>query len=421
MSLAGAETPDYNTDTLTGDWAGLRAERSEQGWNWDFGLRLDQMSVVRGGISSGGRPLSHLDIKLATNLEKILEWQGTTAFFNLIDDRGGKTNADHVGSLLGVTSIEVPVSTTRLFHAWIQKEWAEGQVSLLTGIYPIDSEFMVMESAGIFLQPSYGPVADLGLSRGPSIFNNAAFGLRGKWASADRSFYVQTAILDGVPGDPKHPTGTHVKLDVNDGIMSILEIGHRPVAEITGFDLSAGEERPESTSSATVASPGYAKYALGLWGYSKRSDDLVDVDSAGRPAQRRSVGWYALAEKTVFTETAIGDIAIFARYSQNDGNSIALERTVNLGINLKGPINGRDNDVAAIGYSTGIVANKYRTFLESNGIAAAKFEGALELTYRFQADRWLAVQPVFQWIRHPGADRGIRDAAVMGLRLDLAL
>jgi len=421
MPFAGAETPDYKASTLTGDWAGLRAEQSNQGLNWDFGLRLDYMPVLRGGKSNGGRPLSHLDIKLTADLDKLFEWQGTTAFINLIDDRGGKPNADHVGSLLGVSNIEVPVGTTRIFHAWMQKEWAEGQWSLLTGIYPIDSEFMVVESAGVFIQPSYGALADLALSRGPSIFNNSAFGLRGKWSSADRSLYVQTAVLDGIPGDPQHPKGTHVKLSKNDGVMGIFEIGHRPVAEVLDFDIAAGEQRPESADSVSAANPGYSKYAVGAWGYSKRTDDLVAVDNSGEPIKRRSIGWYALAEKTVLTATAIGDIAVFARYSQNDGNTIPIERSLNLGINLKGPITGRSNDVAGLGYSHATVASKYRDALAANGVASAKFEDAVELTYRVQIDQWLALQPVLQRIRHPGADRGIRDATLLGLRLDLAL
>jgi len=421
MSCAGADTPDYDANTLTGGWAGLRAEQSGRGWDFDLGFRLDQMSVVRGGLANGGQPAFHLDLKLKADLEKVLDWQGATAFFNLIDDRGGKPNNDYVGSLLGVSNIEVPVATTRLFHAWIQKEWAEGQFSLLVGLYPIDSEFMVMDSAGVLVQPSYGALPDLALSRGPSIFNNSAFGLRGKWASADRSLYVQGAVLDGIPGDPNHPVGTRVKFASGDGIMSILEIGHRPVAGGVDFDILAGEQRPETEAKAPESEPGYAKYALGLWGYSERVDDLVDVDDAGAPVKRRSLGWYALAEKTILQETAIGDITVFSRYSQNDGNSIPLERSVNLGINLKGPFKGRPSDVAALGYTTGLLSHKYRRFLKTDGVEPTKTEDAWELTYRFQVDNWLAVQPILQLIRHPGADQSVHNATIIGLRLDLAL
>lgn len=88
MGCATAEPPDYDANTLTGGWSGLRAEQSGHGWDWDLGLRLDQMSVVNGGLAQGGRPLTHLDFKLKADLDKIVGWHGTTAFFNLIDDRG---------------------------------------------------------------------------------------------------------------------------------------------------------------------------------------------------------------------------------------------------------------------------------------------------------------------------------------------
>lgn len=416
-----ADTRDYEADTLSGGWSGLRAEQSGSGWDWDIGLRLDQMSVVRGGLARGGRPISHLDFKLKADLERIAGWQGATAFVNLIDDRGGKTNGDYVGSLLGVSNIEVPVATSRLFHAWIQKEWSEGQFSLLAGLYPIDSEFMVLDSAGVFVQPSFGALPDVALTRGPSIFNNSAFGLRGKWASADRSFYIQGAILDGIPGDPKHPVGTHVRFSSGDGVMTIMEFGHRPVAEIPNIDFAADELRPESEANASDSEPGYAKFALGFWGYSERVDDLLDVDDRGVPVKRHSLGWYALAESTVLRETAIGDITVFARYSQNDGNSIPLERSLNLGLSLRGPVRGRDNDVVGLGYSRGMVSDKYHAFLEAGGAEPSRFEDAWELTYRYQWNNWLSIQPVFQLIRHPGADQAVRNATVLGLRLDLVL
>lgn len=401
--FASAETPDYAADTLTGDWGGRRAELSARGWDWELGLRVDQMSVVRGGLKRGGRPASHIDLKLKADLEKIADWSGTTAFLNLIDDRGGKTNEDYVGSLLGVTNIEVPVATSRFLHAWVQKEWDAGQWALLAGIYPIDAEFMVIDAAGVFIQPSYGALADVALSRGPSIFNNAAFGLRGKWASADRSLYVQAAVLDGIPGDPDHAVGTRVKFAADDGVMAIMEIGHQPPAE-----------SPE-------ANPGFAKYALGLWSYSTRVDDQVDVDGAGNPVKRRSLGWYALAEKTLLSGTPIGDISAFGRYSQNDGDSIPIERSINLGLHLKGPFKGRENDVAGLGYSSAIISDKYRAFLRAGGTASNQVEDAWELTYRYQVNGWLAVQPALQFIRHPGAEQSVGNARIVGLRLDLTL
>lgn len=422
MPAARAETHDYEADTLSGGWGGLRQELSEKGWDWEIGYRADMISVLDGGLSRGGRPISHLDVKLRIDLEKACEWPGGTAYFNLIDDRGGKPNADRLGSLLGVSNIEVPVATSRLFHAWLQKEWAEGQWSLLMGLYPIDSEFMVVESAGIFLQPPYGALADLALSRGPSIFNNAALGLRGKWVSGDRSLYAQGAVLDGVPGDPRHPVGTRIRFDRGDGSMGIVEFGYRPVETGQVFEPVTPDRGTlqEPEIKAHESAEGYGKYAFGLWTYSARPNDLVDLDGSGASVPRRNTGWYALAEKTVWPGSPVGDLALFARYSQNDGNSIPIRRSANLGLNLKGALPGRADDALGIAYSRAAVGGKYRALLEGNGVAASPAEAAWEITYRLQANRWLALQPVLQIFHHPGAESGRGNARLAGLRMDLA-
>lgn len=418
---ARGEADEYETSHLSGGWGGKRQELVYRGWLWEIGYRADFMAVTEGGQGRGGRPATHLDVKLRADLEKIADWHGATAFFNLLDNRGGRPGADHLGSLLGTSNIEVPNPTHRLFHAWFQKEWADGQLSLLFGLYPIDSEFMVTDSSGLFVQPAYGALADLAFSRGPSIFNNSAVGLRAKWVSPDRSLYAQGALLDGVPGSPNHAVGTHVRFGQGDGTMGIMEFGFRPplakaLPEPMATEAGAGE--PE----AQAAEPGeeFGKYSLGFWRYSARSDDLLDVDGDGNPLRRRSQGWYGLAEKTVLPGSPVGDVALFARYSQNDGHSIPVSRAVNVGVNFKGPLPGRESDAAGIGFTRGAVSSKYRAVLEQDGITAAKAEKAWEVTYRIQANPWLALQPVVQIFQYPGADRS-RNARVMGLRVDLAL
>ena len=87
---------------------------------FEGGYKFDLLHVVSGGLQRGGQSLGHLDLKLKSDLEKVWGWPGTTAFFNLIHDHGGKFNRDRVGSFNGVSNIEVPVDTERLFQAWIQ-------------------------------------------------------------------------------------------------------------------------------------------------------------------------------------------------------------------------------------------------------------------------------------------------------------
>lgn len=413
------DVPAYAEETLTGDWGGLRPAIYEKGLTLDALYRWDMLRVSAGGIARGGRPVSHFDVKAKGDLEKLLGWKGSTAYVNLLYDGGGKTNRDYLGSQLGTTNIEVPVSTTRFFHAWLEKTFADEQWSLLGGIYPIDSEFQVLESAGLFVQPPYGPTAELSLTRGPSVFNNAAFGVRAKWQSADRTLYVSGAVLDGIPGDPQRPKGTHIRFDKGDGAMQIAEIGYKPrerghVEE----PMAPGKGVPQTPEiEAHEARESFEKYAIGFWRYTARADDLFDTDVLGQPIKRRSAGWYALAERTLWRWKS-GDFTAFARIGSTDGNSSALKRSTNVGTLVRGLVPGRQDDDFGVAWTRGETSGKFRA---ASAGTAANAESAVEITYRIQANNWLAVQPVVQRYRLPGATTAVGGATVVGVRVDIAL
>ena len=84
----------------------------------------------------------------------------------------------------------------------------EGIGSLLLGLYDLNSEFDVIETAGLFLNSSFGIGAEYGSSgrNGPSIFPATSFGARLSGQPV-QSLFIRGAVLDGVPGDPPPPEG----------------------------------------------------------------------------------------------------------------------------------------------------------------------------------------------------------------------
>lgn len=362
--------------------------------------KVDLLSVADGGLQRGGMAMGHLDLKLGVDLEKAWGWNGSSVFFNLLHDHGDKFNRDRVGSLTGVSNIEVAVDTERLFQAWIKKEWADGKYSLLAGLYPIDSEFQVLDTAALFIHPSHGATGDLSLTRGPSIFNTSAFGVRGKWVSDDQRIYLQAAVLDGIPGDPNQAKGTHIIFGSNDGTMGIAELGWRPGAA------------PGQASEA--------KFAVGAWGYSALVNDLRDVDANGLPVQRRSAGAYLLAEGKLWQGDAGRGLSGFVRYGATDGDSTPIRAIVNTGLVIQAPFGGRPDDSLGLAYSHAMVSDKYRAVQEAAGRLTTAYESVWELNYRVKPVKDLAVQPIVQWIANPGADRSVREATVVGVRLEVS-
>ncbi|MDP2793220.1 MAG: carbohydrate porin [Sulfurisoma sp.] len=416
--------PDYAADTLTGDWGGLRTRLYKAGIATEFVWKVDALSNGRGGIQRGDEVMGNLDSKLSFDFDKIAGWNETTALLHVLSHQGGKFNARHVGSWTGVSNIEVPVNTTKIFHAWLQKGFNDGRFSLLAGLYPVDSEFSVLESAGVFVQPPYGPPADLGLTRGPSIFNTSSFGIRAKWTSTDQTLYAQGAVLDGIPGDPNNPKGTHVRFDKGDGGFMIAELGWAPAEHGHAFDHTQPVDVPKSPDMVShERADTISKYAAGLWRYTAKADDLFNVDAAGNPLRQPSWGAYALAERTLFR---FGDdpsrrLTVFARYSLTDGRSSAIRDTASAGLNLKGPFAQREDDTLGIALTRARYGRAWRDAQGASGIDTVNSEDAVELTYRAQISRKFHVQPLWQYIRHPGGDRTTKDASILGVRLEFWL
>jgi porin len=397
--------PNYAEERLTGDWGGARSAAAKAGFTWEGAIKVDTLHNS-GAQRQGTRSVSHTDLKLGMDLEKIVGWSGGSAMINVISDSGWGPNARKVGGLMGVTNIEVGApTTTRLFQAWLQQTFLDDQLAVLAGLYPIDSEFFAVDSAGVFLGPQYGTPADLALTRGPSIFNNSAFGIRAKWQSPSKTLYAMGAVLDGIPNDPRHPKRTVIRFDKGDGTFSIGEVGWLAEADNDKYQ-------------------GHAKLAAGLWGYSAKVNDLVDLDSAGNPRQRHSRGGYVLGEKTLLR---LGDdqgrfLSGFARYTWGDGDSSAVENSLNLGVHLKGPFAARPDDILGLAWTRAGISDKWRAAeLAKNGNATKGSEEALELTYRYVLMPYFIIQPNFQHIRNPGGISGTPSAKLIGFRVEVAL
>jgi porin len=422
LAHATEASPDYAATTLSGDWNGARSELWQRGIALEAGLKFDSLRN-RGGASDGGQTVSHLELKLRADLEKLLGWSDAIAYINTDTDGGAGINTRRTGSLMGVSNIEVPVPTTRLFHAWLQKGFLDDRVSLLVGIYPIDSEFFTMDSAATLLHPAYGTPADLALTNAPSVFNNAAFGVRARWHSPDRELYAMGALMDGIPNDPARPRATAIRFAKGDGAFVIGEIGWVPLETGHAFEHDdPSRVRPSPEHAAHDKYSGLSKYAIGFWRYGNRVADQLDVDADNVPLQRRSQGGYLLAERTLFS---IGgdparDLTAFGRYAFSAGAATAIDRMWNFGLRLRGPLASRPDDSVAVGWTRGRLAPKWRAVQAAAGTDTAHAEDAVELTWRAALTPWLALQPNLQHVRRPGGAAAARNATLVGARIEIA-
>ncbi len=397
--FSGAATAEdsafFEENTLTGDWSGKRSALSERGVDIEFSHRSDLISNLSGGAKKETLWLGFTDAVGSFDLEKLHGWSGLSVFFQLHSQLGGKPN-NNIDSFMGVDNQEVGTNTAQFYQAWVQQNLYDDSLSLLVGLYPVDAEFYVTDTSGEFTHPSMGMSAELAQAgvNGPPVYPMGALGTRVKYISPGRTSYFQMAVTDGVPGDPANAHGTHIRLDKGDGTFAIAEIGYAP-------------EQQE----------GFNKASFGMWRYSTRFDDLVDVDGSGNPIQRSSTGWYFLAERTLFSEQDPAQgMAGFFRYGTASKDIHDSDGSFSLGLRYAGLFDGRDEDVAGIAMTSSKVSAKYKSL---NPTAAS--ETMLEITYRMQFNNWLTVQPLYQRIMNPGLDSAAKDVDLIGLRMEVVL
>lgn len=355
-ALAAESVPDWKVTTPTGDWGGVRSTLYKKGISLEIVHKSDVMTIASGGIKHGAVWMGNSEAKIDVDLEKLTGWSGTTAHFHVHGQHGSKFNRDYVGSFIGVDNIEHTVNTVQVDHAWLEKNFSGDSFSILAGLYTIDSEFYVTETTGLFFQPPYGPGNELSQSGqfGPPIFPTGALGLRLKYTSPSKSFYVQGALTDGVPGDPDNLRGTHIKLGNGDGTLAIVELGYTPQKVEPQSAVPANEEDEEAEF--------FDKTAIGFWRYSARIDDLIDVDSLGNPKRRPSQGVYILAERTLMTEKGHPSqgLAGFFRFGTASEDIHQADWTSSIGLRYHGLFPGRDDDIAGIAITVNHTGDKYK-------------------------------------------------------------
>jgi porin len=374
------------------------------------------MANVSGGIKRGTVWMGHTEARIKMNLEKLWGWDSTAAYIHYHSQLGSKFNRDYVGSFVGVDNIEASANTAQFAHAWLQKSFAGDSLSVLAGLYSIDSEFYVTDTSSVFLQPPYGMANDLAQSgqNGPPIFPIGALALRMKYTTSSKNFYLQSAITDGVPGDPNNLYGTHIKLGNGDGTLLVAEFGHMPQEGEPPFEAAKFGELIEPEQKVHEVHESFNKTAIGFWRYSARFNDL----DMANPVLHPSRGVYLLAERTLAVEKdhPSQGLSGFVRFGTASRDIHQADWTGSLGLRYHGLFSGRDNDIAGIAVTFNHASEKYRLFKNRESS-----QTNVEATYRAQINHWLALQPSLQFIANPNMDATVGNAWVIGTRLELAL
>lgn len=284
------------------------------------------------------------------------------------------------------------IPTGKLLEAWIEREFMEGRLALLGGLYAVDSEFDVKETAGVFMNGGFGTGLDLsetGLN-GPCAYPTTCLGVRARY-QPDDTRYFQFAMLDGVAGDPDQPHGTQVELGADDGLLFLGEAGYR-----AGGD--AGR---------------FLRAAVGAWHY---TTDFARLLPTGEKSGTQ--GAYALVEGNLYREPGqfIQGLSGFLRVGLADDAVNPIARYAGAGLAYTGFLPSRPGDVLGLGLSVACNGDDFRDAQAQAGAPVDRAETTLELSYWMPLLPWFSLQLDAQYIRNPSTDPALDDAILFGLR-----
>jgi porin len=404
-AAADEASPDFKATTMTGDWNGVRTELYNKGIEVGLVHKSDILSNLSGGIKRGTVWEGYTEASIAMDLDKLAKFNGTTAYIAFNSALGSKFNRDYAGTFSGVDNIETSVNTAQFYQAWLQKNYSNDSLSVLAGLYAIDSEFYVTDTSGLFLQPPYGMANDLAQAgqNGPPIYPMGALGVRVKYTSPSKNYYAQYALTDGVPGDPNNPRGTHIQLNKGDGSLSVMELGLTP-------------ETPAQDETEY-----FNKTAIGFWHYTSRFNDLDPAITQTRSNQ----GIYFIAERTLMTEQADASQGLsgFVRFGTASKEVNQADWTGSVGLRYHGLFDGRDDDLAGIALTYNHASDTFRRL----NVGAVSAQTQVEATYRAQINPWFALQPTLQFISDPNmkidpnGNPALQNVWVVGTRIEINL
>jgi porin len=371
-------------------------------------------SNMDGGIRRGETYVGNLNVELNLDGDELFGMPGVTAYLDGLWVHGGQPS-ELVGDAQGVNNIAAPTNIT-LYEAWLQFNVLDNRFSALVGRFDTNAEFYRLQSAGLFLNSSFGIGPEFALSgtRGPSSFPWTSVGVRLTYKPA-RAVVLRTAILDGVPVD--RPDSRVAVFQRGDGLLLVSEAAvlNRP---------ATGEQRRRMRLRIGRASglPPYDhKIAAGMWYYTADFEDLNKVGADGTPTRHRgSGGVYVLGDARLWRSSNVQSRRLtgFVEVGFGDGRVNRFGSYVGAGLVATAPLSRRPSD--EFGAAIAIARNGagYLDQQRRIGIARTRAETAIEVTYLAQIASWLAVQPDLQYVINPNTDSTVRNGLGFQLRFE---
>lgn len=414
--------PVLERSQVTGDWRGARPLLSDQGIEIFGGYTVEVWGNTTGGLKTGTVYTGLLDFGAEVDLEKAIGWQGASVSTTWLWLSGRDASEDLAGNFLTISNI-AGFNTLRMFELWFQQSLLDDKISIRFGQLSADSEFLISDYAGLFINATFGwpAFAYMNIPNGGAGYPMGTLGARLALNPAD-GITFQAAVFQGnVFAQDVNRHGFRWSLDAQTGYTFLNEAqfrwNHReeeaglPGQIKPGAWFQTGESADALAGSTSSGNAGfYVVLDQMLYrepggrraeGCTKDGKSIVDAKSFQAPVDMeksdQGLGWFGRAA-----------------FTPSDRNVITF--SFDTGLSYKGLIPTRDKDTIGLAFGYAQLSNEARTSLKDAGASPMGAEMVLEVTYQAEITPWLIVQPDLQYIINPGGTSDLGNALVIGGR-----
>ncbi|MFP3587233.1 carbohydrate porin [Paraburkholderia sp. SIMBA_055] len=434
------ETGLWNRDQLFGDMGGLRPWLGQYGVTFALTETSELLGNLRGGLARGVAYDGLTTATLQLDTEKAFGLPGGQFNVSALQIHGRNLSTDKLGTLNTASGIEADAST-RLWELWYQQSFLNKRVDVKIGQQSIDQEFISSTYSTLFINTMFGwpALPSYDMPSGGPAYPLAALGVRVR-GQITPSLTALAGVFDGDPlgNNPNNRSGTNFNL--HNGTLFIGELQY-----------AINQPADSDAAAAPGAAPGATRgglpgtYKIGLWynngpfadpRYDSNGVSLASPASTGVAANHRGdYSFYAVADQTIWRPNPgeARSLGIFARVMGAPGDRNLVSLAANLGVVLKAPFAGRDNDSAGLALTYIKIGSHTRGIDQDNlafsggpyGVRTS--ETALEATYQYQIAPWWMLQADAQYTFNAGAGQNpndptkpLRNTFVVGVRTNIA-
>jgi len=389
-------------ETVTGEWLGGRPLLEDRGVSLFGSYTCEVWGNTTGGLKTGSVYTGLLEFGAEVDLEKLVGWSGGSVGTSWLWLSGRDASEDLVGNFLTISNI-AGLNTLRMMELWFQQNFLEDKISLRLGNITADSEFVVSDFGGLFINAEFGwpALAGMNMPGGGAAYPTGGLGARLALEPTDWLGFRSGVFLTNLIPQNINRAGFRWDLNSKQAVTWMNELC---------FSHGTGE------GSQTL--PGFVK--AGMWLQTGAEANALDSESG-----LTNTGFYLLADQMLLPERREDDsisnegMGAFAGLGFTPPGRNVVDFYLNTGVTYKGLIPGRDEDTCGLACGLASPSHGADADLRNEGLAPQAAEMVLEATYQCVIAPCCFVQPDIQYVINPGATLATGNALVLGARFSV--